>query len=129
MPISDATQIFLLLILFQVKHFVCDGPLQTGAMVREKGLYGRVLGIVHAGIHGAGTLGILLLFGIAPLLALKLALLDFVIHYHVDFTKEQFVRRAGWTTTIPQFWWALSADQMMHQLTYLLLTWLVFVGF
>ncbi|MBL8790529.1 MAG: DUF3307 domain-containing protein [Rhizobiales bacterium] len=129
MPISDATPILLLLVLFQVKHFICDAPLQTGAMVRDKGHYGRVLGIVHAGIHGAGTLGTLLLFGALPLLAVKLALLDFVIHYHVDFSKEQIVRRAGWTTSVPQFWWALSADQMMHQLTYLLLAWLVFAGF
>ncbi len=129
---SDPTLIFLLLVLFQVKHFICDGPLQTADMVREKGHYGRPLGILHAAIHGAGTLCTLLVAGlvsgVAPMLAVKLALLDFVIHYHVDFSKERIVRSVGWTTTQAPFWWALSADQMMHQLTYLLLTYIALVG-
>lgn len=126
MAFSPVIDVLLLLVLFQAKHFICDGPLQTGAMVRDKGHYGRPLGIVHAAIHGAGTLCTLLIFGTSTLLAVKLAVLDFAIHYHVDFSKEQIVRRAGWTTTVPQFWWALSADQMMHQLTYLFLAYLVF---
>jgi hypothetical protein len=134
MAISDPALIFLLLVLFQVKHFICDGPLQTADMVRDKGHYGRPLGILHAAIHGAGTLGTLLIAGllaagIGPLFAIKLALLDFVIHYHVDFSKERIVRSVGWTTAQAQFWWALSADQMMHQLTYLLLTYIALVGF
>lgn len=125
----DPTQIFLLLVLFQAKHFICDGPLQTGNMVRDKGHYGRPLGILHAAIHGAGTLCTLLIAGLGPVLAVKLALLDFVIHYHVDFSKERIVRSVGWTTAQAQFWWSLSADQMLHQLTYLLLTYIALIGF
>lgn len=128
MPDTAVQQVLVFLVLFQVKHFICDGPLQTSAMVRDKGHYGRALGLLHAGIHGGGALVALLLFGLPVKLAFGLALLDFAIHYHVDFSKEQIVRRAGWTTSVPQFWWALSADQMMHQLTYLLLAWLVFVA-
>lgn len=121
MPDSAISSLIILLVLFQVKHFVCDGPLQTTDMVREKGHYGRWLGIKHAGIHGLGTLAVLLVATARPVSALLLALLDFAIHYHVDFSKEQIVRRAGWTTVKPQFWWALSADQMLHQLTYIAL--------
>lgn len=126
MPSDAISQVLLFLVLFQVKHFICDGPLQTSAMVRDKGHYGRWLGFLHAGIHGTGALVALVVFGLPLKLGLGLALLDFVVHYHVDFSKEQIVRRAGWTTSVPQFWWALSADQMMHQLTYLLLAYLVF---
>jgi hypothetical protein len=127
MPGDLAQSALLLLVLFQVKHFICDGPLQTSAMVKDKGHYGRPLGFLHAGIHGAGTFVTLLLFGLAPVSALGFGLLDMVLHYHVDFSKEQIVRRAGWTTSVPQFWWALSADQMTHQLTYILLTYLAIV--
>ena len=126
MPETAVQQVLVFLVLFQVKHFICDGPLQTSAMVRDKGFYGRRLGLLHAGIHGSGALVALLLFGLPLKLALSLALLDFAVHYHVDFSKEQIVRRAGWTTSVSQFWWALSADQMIHQLTYLLLAYLVF---
>ncbi len=128
MATDPMQNLIFVLILLQFKHFVCDGPLQTAAMVRDKGHYGRFLGIVHSGAHGLSTGLVLLVAGLAipPLsfgVAALLAILDFVIHYHVDFSKEQIVRRAGWTTAVPQFWWALSADQSLHQLTYLLIGW------
>lgn len=121
MPDGVAQLLIMLLVLFQAKHFVCDGLLQTAAMVRDKGHYGRWLGIKHAGIHGIGTLAVMSLAGIAPSASLALALADFALHYHIDFGKEQIVRRAGWTTSDPRFWWSLSADQVLHQLTYVLL--------
>jgi hypothetical protein len=117
--------ILLLLALFQVKHALGDGPLQTIGMVREKGFYGKAGGVYHAGIHGVGSLVALLVFGIAALPALVLAAVDTVIHYHVDFIKESIVRRNGWTQDKPAFWWALMGDQLMHQLTYLLLAYAV----
>jgi len=117
-PVS-AYGILLLLALFQVKHAIGDGPLQTGRMVHEKGIYGMRGGLAHAGIHGAGTLIALLLFGLPLLPALALGLAEAVVHYHVDFTKEALARRNGWTQDKPVFWWALMGDQMMHQLTYI----------
>lgn len=122
MPDGTIQSLLILLMLFQAKHFICDGPLQTSAMVRDKGYYGRWLGLRHAATHGAGTLVVFLIGSIAPAWALGLAFVDFAIHYHVDFSKEQIVRRAGWTTANPQFWWSLSADQMLHQLTYIALS-------
>lgn len=117
--------ILLLVASLQVKHFICDGPLQTRAMVESKGHYGRALGLLHGFIHAVGTLLVLAGFGFSVSAALLLGLLDFVIHYHVDFIKENVVRKAGWTPTQAPFWWALSADQTAHQLTYLLITYLV----
>ena len=117
-------QILLLVAVLQVKHFICDGPLQTRAMVESKGHYGRPLGLLHAFIHGVGTVLVLAGFGFATATVLLLSLLDFAIHYHVDFTKENVVRKAGWTPAQGPFWWALSADQTAHQLTYLLITYI-----
>jgi hypothetical protein len=117
--------ILLLLALFQVKHALGDGPFQTIRMVKEKGFYGKPGGLQHAAIHGAGSFLALFLFGIPALPSLLLALADTVIHYHVDFIKESLVRLNGWTQDKPAFWWALMGDQLMHQLTYLVLAFTV----
>ena len=125
---DPVNSLILLLVLFQAKHFICDGPLQTSAMVQDKGHYGRWLGIKHAGIHGLGTLVVMLVASVAPLFAVVFALVDFLLHYHIDFSKEQVVRRQGWTTATPQFWWSLSADQVLHQVSYILLAALAVKG-
>ena len=49
---------------------------------------------------------------------------EFAVHYHLDWGKEQFVRRNRLTTSDTWFWWALGLDQMMHGLTYVALIWL-----
>jgi hypothetical protein len=124
MSLTPLEPVLLIVAALQVKHFICDGPLQTRDMVQAKGHYGRPLGLLHAFIHAFGTLLVLAGFGIALPQAFLLSLLDFVIHYHVDFSKESVVRKAGWTPSQAQFWWALSADQTAHQLTYLLIAYL-----
>jgi len=115
----DVSTVLLVLGALQVKHFICDGPLQSKAMVDAKRRYGARLGVLHAAIHGLGALIVTVIFiGLVPL-AFALALLDALIHYHVDFTKENVVRQMGWTVAQGPFWWALSFDQMLHQMTYL----------
>ena len=93
-------------------------------MVDSKSKYGAGLGLVHAAIHGIGTAVVLLLWLNAGMVVLGLAVLDFLIHYHTDYTKENVVKIAGWTIADAKFWWALSADQTVHQLTYVGLTYL-----
>jgi Protein of unknown function (DUF3307) len=112
----ETLTLLVLLAGFQVKHFICDGPLQSKAMVDAKSIYGAKLGLVHAAVHGIGTYVVLAF--VTPLAAV-LAIADFVIHYHIDFSKENIVKAQGWTVKDGPFWWALSADQMLHQLTYL----------
>ncbi len=118
---SLAWPLLVLIAAFQCKHFICDGPLQTKAMVLSKAIYGQKLGLAHSLIHGLGTALVLAISGAGAVLTLGLACLDFMIHYHVDFFKENIVKRAGWTPKDSPFWWALSADQTLHQLTYLAL--------
>lgn len=124
MSLTPLEHILLLVAALQVKHFICDGPLQIRAMVEAKGHYGRPLGLLHSFIHAVGTVLVLGAFGFAAPVVLLLGVLDFAIHYHVDFSKENVVRIAGWTPSQAHFWWALSADQMAHQLTYLLIAYL-----
>ena len=126
MTISDLNYLLLFVAGLQVKHAICDGPLQTLPMIKGKRIYLGPLGLAHAAIHAAGTLLVMALAGVPLQLALMLAVVDFAIHYHVDFGKEYALRKSGWTTTDSYFWWAYGTDQMLHQLTYLLLVWLAF---
>ena len=121
MMTNSAAAVLVLVLMFQVKHFICDGPLQTKTMVLSKSNYGDGQGVLHAANHGLGTLIVVALFGLGWPVALVLAALDGVIHYHVDFTKENIVKRAGWTVQNREFWWALTADQFLHNLTYIAL--------
>ena len=103
----------------QFKHFVADGPLQTLGMVRDKSVYGRLWGLIHAGLHGLGTVFVLVAFGFGAYWLVALA--DAIVHYHIDFAKENFVKRQRLGYADAPFWWAISADQMLHQFTYLVI--------
>jgi ABC-type phosphate transport system permease subunit len=116
----------LLLIALQIKHVICDGPLQTLQMVRDKSSYGKPLGIGHALIHSVGSLVVFIIIGVPLGYAAQLVLLEFVLHYHIDFIKEKLVQRKGWYHSDGPFWWALIADQTLHHMTYAMLVWLVF---
>jgi Protein of unknown function (DUF3307) len=110
----------LLLLALQVKHVICDGPLQTLQMVRDKSVYLKPLGVIHALIHCAGSFMILLFAGLPLVFVLQLVLLEFVLHYHIDFIKESIVKHFGWYHSDGPFWWALIVDQTLHHMSYVL---------
>jgi hypothetical protein len=117
-----ATSPYLLLglvLALQAKHFICDGPLQTRAMVEGKRIYGNPMGVLHAAIHLVGTLVVLGGFGLPLWFVAAFGLSESVLHYHIDFTKERLVKGRRWTPTDREFWWALAADQGLHHATYL----------
>ena len=90
--------------------------------VNSKGHYGEWLGIRHSLKHSIATLVIFWLF--TPLwVAVVVGIVDFVIHYHTDWAKMNYGNR---DITNPQFWNHLGLDQMVHQLTYILLVFLAF---
>jgi Protein of unknown function (DUF3307) len=128
MMFSNSTLLapFLLVSALQVKHVICDGPLQTLAMVREKSRYMRPLGIAHAAIHGAGTVLILSLFKFDPTISFFAGAVEFLLHYHIDYVKENVVKLFGWTTATGPFWWVLTFDQALHHFTYLAMGLLLF---
>jgi hypothetical protein len=112
------TVIVILLALFGIKHFVADFVLQFDYMLGQKGTYGAMGGVDHAGIHGGLTAAILLLF-VGPMTALLMGLLDMVLHYHIDWAKTNLSR--GLSTSDRRFWIWLGADQGLHYLTYILI--------
>lgn len=108
----------MLLALLFIKHFIADFLYQPPFQWKNKGTYGHLGGLVHAGQHSLLTL-LILLFFMAPALALGLSLAEFVIHYHMDWFKMWFNKKKGWgATTHNEFWVLMGFDQLVHSLTY-----------
>ena len=104
-----------LLILLFVKHWYVDFVLQTDAMVQSKGIYGSAYGILHSLQHAAFTLCLLLLATSVPV-AVILAAIDGIVHYHIDWAKMNYGCR---DIQNPKFWNHLGLDQLAHAITYI----------
>jgi hypothetical protein len=107
--------------VLEIKHFIFDYPLQTAYQLKNKATYGHPGGLLHAGLHMIGTTAAFLV--VMPSLGLALAIMggEFLVHYHIDWTKGQFTRRSGVTTHDSAYWWAIGADQLLHHLTYVVI--------
>ena len=116
----------LILAALQIKHYVADFWLQTYDQTVRKGIYRDPVGISHTLDHVIGTLlGLLLLMpfvAISPAMILLCGLIDLVIHYHVDWCKVRFGCK---DISDPRYWREFGADQLAHQLTYLLFAYLL----
>ena len=115
-----AILILVALAVLMAKHMAADFFLQSTYQYRNKGTYGHPGGLLHSGIHVALTpLVYLVIAPVSLLLVAGIAIGEFVVNYHIDWTKEQIVRRFGWTPETSRFWNALGFDQFLHGLTYL----------
>jgi hypothetical protein len=142
------TLVFVLLVIYQIKHLLADYPLQTKYMLGKfKEVDWELPLVAHAAVHGAFT------FVIATVVAgwqmgLVLGVLDYCIHFVMDrikaspnlmgrwkpLTAEQYLDhesqiRDGYLVARAKakirgntyFWWALGFDQMVHHLTHYLI--------
>lgn len=117
---------FEALFLLFVKHFICDFPLQANPwMYRNKGSYMHPGGIVHAGIHAIGTLLVL-----APFIgsaSVMYALIDMLVHYHIDWAKMNLSQHYDLQpTNSERFWILLGFDQLLHHITYFMIIYFAF---
>lgn len=110
-----------------IKHFICDFPLQMFPWIyQNKGRYLHLAGIVHAGIHGIGTF-IVLSFFIDINTSIRLAMLDLLLHYHIDWAKMNLSRAYGLKPNNSEWFWVLlGLDQLLHHLTYFVIIYYAF---
>lgn len=101
-----------------VKHTIADFFLQTPYQYLNKGTYGHPGGILHSGIHVLLTTPVFLVLPASAVFAFLLLAGEFVLHYHIDWFKEQITKRMDLSPNVAAFWHALGLDQMGHMLTY-----------
>lgn len=110
----------LLLTLLEIKHFLADWVLQTDYQIENKGKYLHPGGVQHSLTHAILTQCIVLWFGYDLSIAFAVAFSDFVVHYHVDWAKQNL--SSGLTPADKRFWMLIGADQLLHHLTYIAIT-------
>lgn len=123
----DSLQLaILLLVLLQLKHFICDYPLQTQFMLGKAGATNWFEPLLaHSAVHALGTFLVFIYFSLP--LAILFAIVDLVLHFIVDRIKASPTMGGRWNPSQPYFWWALGFDQMAHHVinivfVYLLVT-------
>ena len=120
-----STALIAVFALLQLKHFVFDYLVQTPYQFRNKGTYGHPGGFLHAGLQALGTTAAFL--AITPTFAVGAAIVvvEFIVHYHIDWTKERWLRSGGYTPTDGVYWRIYGIDQLAHQATYVAIAWVL----
>lgn len=111
-------ELLMLLVLFQLKHFICDYPLQNAYMLGKMKTTGWIKPLAaHSTVHAWFTFLIILL--IQPnnvLMYLLIPAADFILHFVVDRLKASPNIGGRFKPEQPYFWWALGIDQMAHHI-------------
>jgi len=110
-----------LLFALVIKHVIVDLGLQSqllwGLTHNKKRYFGCHAHYFH---HGLGTL-IVALFFTSPLVATIAAVIDYIAHWHIDYTKHNTINYLELKRQDKLFWWVTVVDQLLHFLTYYLL--------
>lgn len=119
---GDTAAFAALLVVFQVKHWLCDFPLQTPYMLGKGKTDTDWVNplTAHAGVHALGTFIVAACFLWGEprigLFAVLPACFDFWSHFVIDRIKAAPSLGGRWKPSDPKFWWALGADQAAHHL-------------
>lgn len=128
-------KVFVLLLIYQLKHFLADFPFQTGYMLGKfKDGWAFLLPLcAHVLVHACFTFIIVFLFTESLFLAVTLAAFDLIVHFIMDRVKagNKYLGKykALAATEYPSstkkqkrhntfFWWSLGLDQTVHHLTH-----------
>lgn len=117
--------ILLMFVGFELKHFVADYLLQYDWMILGKGSVSRLGGYVHAGVHAGGSVGVLVIAALPLTFIIAMVTVEFVVHYVLDFGKVHYSKDVS-SAKRPRLFWALNGlDQLLHHLTYVVMTYIV----
>ena len=114
------------LFLLVVKHALADLVLQSRLTTGDKADLKTAKGYIHALDHGVLTAIVLLVF-VNPWYAVLLGMLDYVLHFIIDYCKTKYVRYKKIKVNGKKFWIVQGVDQIAHYSCYLLYTYLAFL--
>lgn len=118
---SEIVLVLVALAVLEIKHFIIDYTLQSSYQYKNKGIYGHPGGIIHAGFQALGTLPAFLVITPSFAVGAAIVIAEFVVHYHVDWTKEQLNKRLKVERGTAIYWSIFGADQLLHHLTYIVI--------
>jgi len=114
----------ILMMMFIIKHFLCDFPLQTPYMLgkSKSGMDWILPLLAHSSTHALFSLGILILFQKTEFF--WLAGIELIAHFIIDRIKATHKLKEGvWAPHergkyLTQYYVAFGLDQTAHYLTY-----------
>ena len=115
--------IFYILAFLFIKHWYVDFVVQTMQEINEKGTYFKLHGIKHSLKQGIGTAIALAIMHVDPLLGAVLAVIDFILHYHIDWAKMNLNKYLKLSFNDQGYWTLMGLDQLLHSLTYVFIAW------
>ena len=88
-------------------------------ILQNRWRYGHPGGLFHVGIHAIGSFSAFLIIN-APLNGILFGLLavEAVLHYHIDWAKDNVSRRLDLTQNDRIYWKLMGLDQFLHHVTY-----------
>lgn len=100
-----------------------DFFLQTPRMLAGRGEYAHFGRAQHAAIHAAGSAVALVVLGAPSTFIVVLCVLEWAVHYHIDWAKGVYSDWSGHGPTNAGYWRTFGVDQLLHQLTYVAMIW------
>ena len=116
----DTALLLWALVLFEVKHFVCEFVLQK-RNPQLKAIYGNRFGLIRAGTHALASLPAIFVLTDSAMLMGGIVVAEFVAHYHIDWLKAWLIKRRGLQYGNRLYWILFGADQLAHQITYVII--------
>ena len=110
--------------LLVVKHAIADLALQPLIKGGDKLDLSSHKGYRHALDHAALTLLVASWFAPVPA-AIMLAMLDFALHFWIDYFKSRYVRPRRLTIDDSHFWCVQAVDQIAHFTCYFVYCFLI----
>lgn len=114
--------VLILLCLLQIKHLFADFFLQTPKMLSGRDEYLHAGRAQHAGVHALLSIVVFVLMGASVGFILLICLIEWVIHFHIDYGKAHYSEKKDLNPQQASFWRAMGTDQCLHQLTYIAMT-------
>ena len=104
-----------LLFALVIKHFIVDIGIQSHITGSPKHKY--FSGHLHYFHHGVGAF-FATLFVVPLQYALLIGILDYVVHWHIDWLKHHLNREIKAEVRSSKWWWTMVLDQIAHTFFY-----------
>jgi len=117
-------RVFLVLVFFTLKHFLADWVLQTDEIARKKGKEIKFL-LIHS-FHHSFLILLIALFGFEWGRVISIAAAEFILHSFIDYLKASEKLLGKYKYPSKPYFVFLGFDQTLHQLAYILYSFLLF---
>ena len=103
-----------------VKHAIADLAMQSLRKTPgDKANLKSPKGYIHAADHAGLTFIVIALLTNNVVISISIALLDYILHFTIDYFKTKLIKKCKWTPSDNSYWITQAIDQILHYTCYL----------